>query len=99
MTPESPGQMLEEFLGGSRHAAVPADGAVVFDLLESKYSISGEYSKCLLHCWCRGSGPRGRRSWSFAGDAVSARRLLAGRHALLTRHISAGRSSAISRTF
>ena len=51
MTPESLGQMLEEFLGGSRHAVVLDDGAVVFDLLESKYSISGEYNKCVLHLW------------------------------------------------
>ena len=51
MTPESVGQMLEEFLGGSRHAVVLEDGAVLFDLLESKYSISGEYNKCVLHLW------------------------------------------------
>ena len=49
MNPESLGQMLEEFLGGSRHAVVLEDGAVLFDLLESKYSISGEYNKCVLH--------------------------------------------------
>jgi hypothetical protein len=51
MTPESLGQMLDEFLGGSRHAVVLEDGAVAFDLLESKYSISGEYNKCVLHLW------------------------------------------------
>jgi len=51
MTPQSLGQMLEDFLGGSRHAVVLEDGAVVFDLLESKYSISGEYNKCVLHLW------------------------------------------------
>jgi len=45
MTPESLGQLLEDFLGGSRHATVLEDGAVMFDLLESKYSISGEYNK------------------------------------------------------
>ena len=27
------------------------DGAVVFDLAQSKYSISGERNKCLLHLW------------------------------------------------
>ena len=27
------------------------DGAVAFDLGQSKYSISGEYNKCLLHLW------------------------------------------------
>ena len=51
MTPESLGQLLEDFLGGSRHATVLEDGAVMFDLLESKYSISGEYNKCVLHLW------------------------------------------------
>ena len=43
--------MLAEFLNGSRAAVVVEDGAVVFDLAEAKYSISGEYSKCLLHLW------------------------------------------------
>jgi hypothetical protein len=33
--------MLSEFL----------DGAIAFDLAESKYSVSGEYHKCLLHLW------------------------------------------------
>jgi hypothetical protein len=51
MTPESLGKMLAEFLNGSRAAVVVEDGAVVFDLGEAKYSISGEYSKCLLHLW------------------------------------------------
>jgi hypothetical protein len=27
------------------------DGATVFDLAQSKYSISGERNKCLLHLW------------------------------------------------
>ena len=51
MTPESLGQMLKDFLGGSRHAVVLEHGAIVFNLLESKYSISGEYNKCVLHLW------------------------------------------------
>jgi hypothetical protein len=33
--------MLSEFLGG----------AIAFDLAESKYSVFGEYHKCLLHLW------------------------------------------------
>jgi hypothetical protein len=41
MTPESLGQMLEAFLGCSRHAVVLEDGAIVFDL-PSIQSISGE---------------------------------------------------------
>lgn len=51
MTPESLGQVLEEFLGGSRQATVLEDGARIFDLSDSKYSVSGEYNKCLLHLW------------------------------------------------
>jgi hypothetical protein len=51
MTPDSLSQMLSDFLNGARAAVVVEDGAIVFDLAESKYSISGEYNKCLLHLW------------------------------------------------
>jgi hypothetical protein len=51
MTPESLSQTLQEFLGGSRHAVVLEDGARIFELADSKYSVSGEYNKCLLHLW------------------------------------------------
>jgi hypothetical protein len=51
MTPESLGTMLSDFLNGSRAAVVVEDSAVVFDLAEAKYSISGEYNKCLVHLW------------------------------------------------
>jgi hypothetical protein len=51
MTPESLSQMLSDFLNGARAAVVVEDGAIAFDLAESKYSISGEYNKCLLHLW------------------------------------------------
>ena len=51
MTPDSISQMLAEFLEGARAAVVVEDGAIAFDLAESKYSISGEYNKCLLHLW------------------------------------------------
>jgi hypothetical protein len=51
MTPESLGQVLGDFLDGARAAVVVEDGAVAFDLAEAKYSISGEYHKCLLHLW------------------------------------------------
>jgi hypothetical protein len=43
--------MVSDFLGGSRDAVVVEDGAVAFDLSDSRYSISGEYDKCLLHLW------------------------------------------------
>jgi hypothetical protein len=51
MTPDSLSQMLSDFLNGARAAVVVEDGAIAFDLAESKYSISGEYNKCLLHLW------------------------------------------------
>ncbi len=51
MTPESLGQVLADFLDGARAAVVIEDGAIAFNLSESKYSISGEYNKCLLHLW------------------------------------------------
>jgi len=51
MTPESLSSMLSDFLDGSRAAVVVEDGAVAFDLASAKYSISGEYNKCLVHLW------------------------------------------------
>src|SRR3984893_6109148 len=51
MTPDSLSQMLSDFLTGARAAVVVEDGAIAFDLTESKYSVSGEYNKCLLHLW------------------------------------------------
>ena len=43
--------MLRDFLHGANAAVVVEDGAIVFDLSESKYSVSGEHHKCLLHLW------------------------------------------------
>ena len=51
MTPESLVRTVEEFLTSARDAVIIEDGAVVFDLAQSKYSISGERNKCLLHLW------------------------------------------------
>jgi hypothetical protein len=51
VTPESLSELLTDFLEGARAAVVVEDGAIAFDLAESKYSISGEYHKCLLHLW------------------------------------------------
>jgi hypothetical protein len=51
MTPEALSRTISDFLDGSRAAVVVEDGGVVFDLAEAKYSISGEYNKCLLHLW------------------------------------------------
>jgi hypothetical protein len=51
VTPESLVRTVEDFLTCARDAVIIEDGAVVFDLAESKYSISGERNKCLLHLW------------------------------------------------
>jgi hypothetical protein len=51
MTPDTLSRMLEEFLCGSRHAVVLEDGARIYDLADAKYSISGEFNKCLIHLW------------------------------------------------
>jgi hypothetical protein len=42
---------VEDFLACACDAVVIEDGAVVFDLAQSRYSISGERNKCLLHLW------------------------------------------------
>ena len=51
MTTESLTSALEGFLSGSSGAVVIEDGAVVFNLEQAKYSVSGESNKCLLHLW------------------------------------------------
>src|SRR5271170_3294692 len=51
MTPESLVRTVEDFLTCARDAVIIEDGAVVFDLAQSRYSISGERNKCLLHLW------------------------------------------------
>lgn len=44
---------VRDFLGEAAGAMVleDGDGDGAFDLGQSKYSISGEYNKCLLHLW------------------------------------------------
>ena len=51
MTPESLTRTVQDFLNEASGAVVVEDGAVAFDLAQAKYSISGEYNKCLLHLW------------------------------------------------
>jgi hypothetical protein len=51
VTPDALTQTLQDFLSEAAGAVVLEDGAVAFDLGHSKYSISGEYNKCLLHLW------------------------------------------------
>jgi hypothetical protein len=42
---------VQDFLSEAAGAVVLENGAVAFDLSQSKYSISGEYNRCLLHLW------------------------------------------------
>ena len=51
MTPEALTATLQDFLAEASGAVVLEGGAVTFDLAQAKYSISGEYNKCLLHLW------------------------------------------------
>ena len=51
VTPESLTRTVQGFLSEAAGAVVLEDGAVAFDLAQSKYSITGEYNKCLLHLW------------------------------------------------
>jgi hypothetical protein len=51
MNPELLSRTVRDFLSEAAGAIVLEDGAVAFDLARSKYSISGEQNKCLLHLW------------------------------------------------
>jgi hypothetical protein len=51
MTPQAFAQTVEDFLAGSRGAVVLENGAAIFDLAQSKYSVTGETNRCLLHLW------------------------------------------------
>lgn len=51
MVPETVARAVADFLAVARDAVVLEDGGVAFDLAQSKYSISGEHNKCLLHLW------------------------------------------------
>ena len=51
MNADALSRTVQEFLSEAAGAVVLEDGAVAFDLGRAKYSISGEYDKCLLHLW------------------------------------------------
>ncbi len=51
MTAETLTRTVQEFLSEASGAVVLENGAVVFDLAQAKYSISGEHNRCLLHLW------------------------------------------------
>src|ERR1700687_2791658 len=51
VTPQVLTRTVQDFLSEAAGAVVLENGAVAFDLAQSKYSISGEYNRCLLHLW------------------------------------------------
>jgi hypothetical protein len=51
VTPQALTRTPQAFLSEAAGAIVLENGAVAFDLAQSKYSISGEYNRCLLHLW------------------------------------------------
>jgi hypothetical protein len=51
VTPQTLTRTVQDFLSEAAGAVVLENGAVAFDLAQSKYSISGEYNRCLLHLW------------------------------------------------
>src|SRR5579871_3520942 len=51
MTPDALTRTVQQFLRDATGAVVLEDGAVAFDLAQARYSISGEFNKCLLHLW------------------------------------------------
>ncbi len=51
VTPQALTRTVQDFLSEAAGAVVLENGCVAFDLAESKYSISGEYNRCLLHLW------------------------------------------------
>src|ERR1700693_905953 len=51
VTPQALTRTVQDFLGEAADAVVVENDAVAFDLAQSKYSISGEYNRCLLHLW------------------------------------------------
>jgi len=82
VTPQALTRTVQDFLSEAAGAVVLENGAIAFDLAQSKYSISGEYNRCLLHLWksrmercdwpCNGWDRRVRRNWRFAANAIDA---------------------------
>src|SRR5580658_4985510 len=51
VTPQALTRTVQDFLSEAAGAVVLENGAVAFDLAQSKYAISGEHNRCLLHLW------------------------------------------------
>ena len=51
MTSDALVRNLQDFLAGARDAVVMEEGVAIFDLASSRYAVSGDHGKCLLHFW------------------------------------------------
>jgi hypothetical protein len=51
VTPQALTRTVEDYLREASGAVVLENGSVAFDLSRSKYSISGESQRCLVHFW------------------------------------------------
>jgi hypothetical protein len=59
-TPQALTRTVQDFLSQAAGAVVHENGAVAFDLAQSKYSISGEYNQCLLQSLVGGAKAKSR---------------------------------------
>ncbi len=50
-TPAQVAAAIEQFLTEHEAAAVLEDGKVLFDMRATKYSLSTEHERCILHLW------------------------------------------------
>jgi hypothetical protein len=50
-SPEKLARAIQEFLAQAETAMVLEDGEPVFDFANTRYSLSTEYGKCVLHLW------------------------------------------------
>jgi len=51
METEALARMLQEFLADARAAVIVEDGVVMFEMARTRYSVTAEHGRCLLHFW------------------------------------------------
>lgn len=51
MSPELLARSLQQFLSEARNGVVIEDGQALFDLAKTRYSVSAERGRCLIHLW------------------------------------------------
>ena len=52
-SPEELAQTIQDFLAEAQSAVVTEEGAVVFDFITARYSLTTDHGKCVLHLWSR----------------------------------------------